>query len=270
MPSGSPGPVLITDHPRGVRRPAPALITLAVVVLVVAGIGFAVTAGETAVRLLPRKFTSAQQQQIMNWQVASRWREMPAGTIFTGSVTYQPPAMLDGSGSSLSLTARRVGIAPQASCSAATDPAAASVLVRNGCEAVLRATYTDGTDSYVATVGVAAFPGAGQAAAAKRQLNDIKHAASGLAPGVRTVTFAGTPAAGFTDGRRQLTGSTSDGSYVVIYTIGYSDDRPKVPVAADSYADGEMTSMGVGVAESVASVLDVPPPLPSCPGSPGC
>jgi hypothetical protein len=41
-------------------------------------------------------------------------------------------------------------------------------------------------------------------------------------------------------------------------------------VTADSYADAELTSAGVGVAESVTSALDTPPAPPSCPGAPGC
>ena len=106
----------------------------------------------------------------------------------------------------LQLTADRIGIAGQASCAAATDPAAVgAVLARHGCEAMLRATYVDGTDSYVITVGVAAMPGSAQVNAAKRELAGVVGGSNGA--GVRTVPVAGSLAAAFTDSRRQLSGS---------------------------------------------------------------
>ncbi len=143
----------------------------------------------------------------------------------------------------------------------------AAVLARNGCEAMLRATYLDGTDSYVVTVGVAVMPGSAQSAAAERELPS-----GSAAGGVHTVRFKGTLAAAFTNPRRQISGilAGSTGTYVFLYTIGYADDRPHVPVTADSYADAEMTSMGEGVAREVDSVLAEPPPPPHCPGTPGC
>ena len=94
----------------------------------------------------------------------------------------------------LQLTADRIGIASQASCAAATDPAAVgAVLARHGCEAMLRATYVDGTDTYVITVGVAAMPGSAQVNAAKRELAGVVGGSNGA--GVRTVPVAGSPAA---------------------------------------------------------------------------
>jgi hypothetical protein len=82
--------------------------------------------------------------------------------------------------------------------------------------------------------------------------------------------FDGTLAAGFSNGRRQLSGVLSAGTYVVLYTVGYADTRPREPVAGDSYADGEMTSTGAGVAHAVLSVLAAPVPSPRCPGTTGC
>jgi hypothetical protein len=257
-----------------VRRPARAWTALSIAGVVIGAIGLVVSAVGVAVQLLPRQFTVAQQQKIMGWEVGKRWQEFPAGKVFAASVAYGPPAALDDLDSPpLRLGAHRVGIARQASCPAATDRAVASVLARTGCEAVLRATYVDDTDSYVVTVGVAAFPSAAQAAAAQRQLAVPSLTRRDPAPGVRAVAFPGTPAARFSDSRRQISASTGDGpygSYIVMYTVGYADARPRVPVAADSYGDAEMTSVGVGVAESVASVLNAPPAPPRCPGAPGC
>jgi hypothetical protein len=223
-----------------------------------------------ALQVLPRQFTTGQQRQITDWEVGSRWRQMPAGTIFPSVVRYSRPSALDD-GTALTLTARRIGIARQASCTAATNAAAAAVLARNGCEAVLRATYVDGTDSYVVTVGVAVLPSSAEANAANRELADAR-GAGGVGPSVRTVPFKGTPAAWFTNGRRQISASIpgSTGTYVFFYTIGYADDRPPVPVTADSYGDAEMTGVGEGVARAVGSKLAAPVPVPHCPGTPGC
>lgn len=223
--------------------------------------------------LMPRKFTQAQQQQIMAWEVAARWRELPAGTIFPSGITYSPPEALQDGGS-LNLTTRRVGIARQASCQQAADPAAVGLLDRSGCEAVLRATYVDGTGTFLVTVGVAAFPGAAQASAAQQALSNPGRSGAGqsnvVAPGVRASAFAGTPASGFTDTRRQVSGSVSEGPYVVMYTIGYTDNRPKVPVDVDGYTYAEMTSLGDGLSSKIADKLSVPPSVPHCPGAPGC
>jgi Tfp pilus assembly protein PilV len=223
--------------------------------------------------LMPRKFTSAEQQQIMGWEVAARWRELPAGDIFPAKTTYPPPQVL-ADGGTLTLTASRLGIARQATCQQATDPAAAAALGRGGCEAILRATYVDGTGTFLVTVGVAAFPGEAQASAAQQALSDPRLTHAGqtnfVAPGVQAVAFPQTPGGGFTDARRQVSGSLSEGPYVVMYTIGYTDGRPKVPVAVDGYTYSEMTSLGDGLSSKIADALSVQPPVPHCPGAPGC
>jgi hypothetical protein len=212
-------------------------------------------------QLLPRQFTTLQQRQIADWEAGARWRALPAETIFPATIRYSPPTAL-GDAAGLTMTANRIGIAKQASCRAATDPAAAAVLARHGCEAVLRASYVDETSSYVVTVGVAVLHGAAQAKAATRELASDA--------GVLTVRFTGTPAAGFTNGRRQISARVVAGSYLIFYTTGYADDRPRVPITADRYADAEMTAVGAGVARAVGSVLGAPVPPPRCPGTPGC
>ena len=70
---------LDTPPRRGVRgRRAAALIALA---LGLAGFAFSITA--VAIQLLPRHFTAAQQRQIEDWEIASRWQTMPAGQILS-------------------------------------------------------------------------------------------------------------------------------------------------------------------------------------------
>ncbi len=153
--------------PRPRRRPA-ASTAIAGIALVLGLIGLVVSVFGVVTQVMPRQFTADQQREIVNWELGRNWRALPASKIFPTSVSYPPPAVLDD-GPALTLTAGRIGVARQAACRAATDAAAATVLVRNGCSAVLRATYTDGTKSYVVTVGVAVLPSTAQAATAARR-----------------------------------------------------------------------------------------------------
>ncbi|MGD0701935.1 MAG: hypothetical protein ABSA02_18870 [Trebonia sp.] len=249
------------------RRRRPATTAIAGVALALGLIGLAASLFGVITQALPRQFTAGQQREIVNWEFGRNWRTIPAGAIFPASVSYVPPAVLDNGLSSLS--ARRIGIARQASCRAATDAAAAAVLDRNGCSAVLRATYTDGTSSYVVTVGVAVLPSTAQADRAAGELGGLA-AVGGIAPGVQAVLFRNTPAGWFTDSRRQLSGAVWAGTYVALYTVGYADSRPWEPVSGDSYADHEMTSVGLGVARAVLAGVAPTVPTPHCPGTPGC
>jgi hypothetical protein len=236
--------------------------------LVVGVIGFVAALAGVADQVLPRRFSAAQRTQVTDWEYGKRWRTLPASAIFPASVSYAPPDTL-ADDPSLMLPARRVGVARQAACTAAADPAAARVLDGDGCAAILRATYVDGTGSFVVTVGAAVLPGTAQATAAAEAI-EAAAGTAGLGPAVRTVSFSNTPAASFTDKRRQLSGAVAEGSYVVLYAVGYADDRPVEQVARDNYTDKEMTSAGTGVARAVLSVLAAPVPPPHCPGTPGC
>ena len=267
--SGRPGR---PRRPR--RRRAGFAVVITALVLGIVGLGISLVG--IVPRLLPRQFTTLQQQQIKDWEAGARWRTLPAGSIFPATVRYPPPTALDDA--RLTLTASRIGIAKQASCRKATDaaavvdPAAAAVLARHGCEAVLRASYVDGTGSYVVTVGVAVLPGAAQAKAANRDLanRDLASDAGRVGASVLTARFAGTPTAEFTNDRREISGRAVAGSYLIFYTTAYADGRSWVPITDDRYADAEMTAVGAGVARKVGSVLGAPVPPPRCPGTPGC
>jgi hypothetical protein len=261
------------DPPRrGVRgRRAAALIVLALGLagLVISTVGL-------ATRLLPRHFTVAQQQQIKNWEIASRWQQLPAGRIFPGSVPYQLSARVLQDATPLDLAALRVGIAPQSGCGAdVTTSAAAAVLRRDGCRAVLRATYVDSTWSYVTTVGVAVLPSDAAAAKASQSLSQPRLTAAGnadtgaLPAGILVVRYRGAAAAMF-DYSRQISASFAAGPYLVMYAAGYADSRPRVPVISDRYSYAEMNSLALGVARSIADTLKAQPASPHCPGSPGC
>ena len=254
--------------PRG--RRAAALIALALGVA-----GFVISATALAAQLLPRQFSAVQQQQIENWEIASRWQQLTAGRIFPLSVEYQMPAQALQDATSLELTARRVAIAPQSRCGAGVTTAAATVLRRGGCQAVLRATYVDATGSYVTTVGVAVFPSDAAAAKAYQGLSQLRLTAAHndqadrLAAGVQVVRFRGAAAATY-DYSRQISVSFRRGPYLIMYAAGYADSRPLEPVASDRYSDAEMNQLAQGVAWSVADTLAAPPASPHCPGAPGC
>src|SRR5579875_3461745 len=147
------------------RRGSALRLALASAFVVLGLAGLAASLTGVVSQVLPRTFSPVQQHQIMSWEVASRWRDWPASRIFPATVGYQLPAVLFGTGAGLPLTAHRVGVAPQAGCAAAVDPALAQVLDRRGCTAVLRSTYTDSTGSLVVTVGVVVMRGAAPAAA---------------------------------------------------------------------------------------------------------
>ncbi|MGH3153404.1 MAG: hypothetical protein ACRDOB_22100 [Streptosporangiaceae bacterium] len=262
------------ERPRrgGRGRRAAALLAL---ILGLAGLAASVIG--VAIQVLPRHFTAGQEQQIEAWEVSSRWQELTAGKIFPASVTYQLPAAVLYDTVPLNLAAARVGIAAPSGCSSGVTAAAAAVLRRDGCLAVLRATYADATQTYVMTVGVAVLPSATAAASAARKLSvpqlTSAHAKGGTdaaaAAGVLVVRFRGS-AAGLYDYSRQVTRTFADGPYLIMYAAGYTDSRPQVRVSQDSYSYAEMTSLASGVAQSVANTLAAAPPPPHCPGSPGC
>jgi len=258
------------------RRGARGRRTAALIALVLGLAGFVISATGMAAQVLPRRFSAVQQKQIENWEIAGRWQQLTAGQIFPATVSYPLSAAVLQDATPLNLSALRVAIAPQSGCGAgATTAAAASVLHRDGCQAVLRATYVDATWSYVMTVGVAVLPSAAAAARASQSLAQPRLTAANqsqadkLAAGIQVVRYKGTAAAVY-DYSRQISVSFADGPYLVMYAAGYADSRPRVPVASDHYAYEEMTSLAEGVAQSVADTLAAPPASPHCPGTPGC
>jgi hypothetical protein len=243
-------------------RPARWRYRLLLTGLIAALAGLAISLVAIAVHLLPRTFSSAQQQQITGWEMGKRWRTWPAGRIFPASIPYQLPAAALDSGAVVRLDARRVGIAPQASCRTATDPATARVLARHGCLAVLRATYQDSTGTFAVTVGVAVLPGLSQASSSGHQLP--------RGSGVRAVRFGHTLVAGFGGPARQLSSATAAGPYLIMSTVGYADGRHHVRESADPYDKDEMLSVANGISSWIGTRVGAVPPAPHCPGGPAC
>ena len=258
--------------PRGSRGRRAAALTALVLGLA----GFVVSAAGMAAQLLPRQFSATQQQQIENWEISSRWQQLSAGQIFPASVGYQLSAKMLQDAAPLDVSALRVAIAPQSGCGAGvTTAAAAAVLRRDGCRAVLRATYVDATLSYVMTVGVAVLPSDAAVDRAYQSLNQPQLTAADndrayrLAAGILVVRYRGTAAAMY-DYSRQISATFRAGPYLVMYAAGYADSRPRVSVRSDPYSYAEMTSLAEGVASSVAGTLSAQPASPHCPGTPGC
>jgi hypothetical protein len=250
----------------------------AVIALLLGVAGLAVSLTGVAIQMLPRHFTADQQSQIKAWEVMRRWQLMPAGQIFPASVSYQLPASVLQDATPLPLNAVRVSITPQASdcAKAVTSAAAGAVLRKNGCQAVLRATYVDATRSFVMTVGVAVLPNAASADRVDGALTPPRLAAArqaagaGLLPaGVLVLRYGGAAGRAY-NYNRQISASFTAGPYVVMYAAGYSDGRPRVPVSRDTYSEAEMKYMAMGVAHTVAKTLAAPPAAPRCPGAPGC
>jgi hypothetical protein len=230
--------------------------------------GLAVAAAGVASQMLPRRFSVAQQRRIEAWEIAKRWRTLPEGTIFPATVTYQLPGFALNGSQNLALRARRLGVSEAVRCPQGAGPAAARILGRYGCTAILRATYADATGSMVATVGVAVLPDASAATGAEQTL---QQAGSRDEPGtVRAAPVSGTLASRFNDAQRQLSWNTHAGPYVVLATVGYADARPRVHVATDSYLSAEMMNLGQGLGNAVSDVLGKAPATPDCPGAPGC
>lgn len=226
-------------------------------------------------QFMPRQFTAAQRQRIETWEVGQRWRTTPKTKLFPAKVRYDLVGQQIGVPGSLNLLARRLGIARQAPCkrAAGSGKKILSILNRDGCQAVLRATYTDSTSSLVLTVGVAVLHNEQSATSAANYLTGNTATSDGATSDhvlLRPVSVPGTPAAAFGSKQRQLAWVVGAGSYLVMATAGYADGRPAVPVASDSYAYLEMTSLARGVAVEIAGPLGVPAAEPHCPGGPGC
>jgi hypothetical protein len=263
--SGGPPPPRTPYLPRATGRPRGRARRLLLVIGLTAGLaGLLLSAGAAAIQFLPRNFSQAQRQQIMAWEIAKRWRDWPAGRIFPSSIGYAMPASAFGGGRSLALSAERVGIAKQASCQDSTSHGSAgTLLTKHGCVAVLRATYQDTTQTFAVTVGVAVMPVSSASSAAKA-LNP------GGPPLVRAVSFRRTTTAHFAGPGKKVGWSRARGPYLVLATVGYADGRPWLQQGNDTYTRTEMRSLATGVIKSVASRLGAPPPVPHCPGSPGC
>ncbi|MFJ5839429.1 hypothetical protein ACIQGO_22130 [Streptomyces shenzhenensis] len=149
------------------------------------------------------------------------WHSVPVDELF--------PPTVEGKGAGpggADRTWTRIAVAPDSGCVNAFDPLLRKLLDPLGCERLLRATYTDATQSHVTTVGLlfAKADPAAMSALAARFKNERLDRRADLMP--RPYAAADTVAAGFGDEQR--------GSW----TISVLTDAPVVAYAVSGWADG--------------------------------
>nr|WP_324604211.1 hypothetical protein [Streptomyces sp. 303MFCol5.2] len=149
------------------------------------------------------------------------WHNVPVDQLF--------PPTVDGQGAGpggADRTWTRIAVAPDGGCADAFDPLLLKTLAPVGCQRLLRATYTDATQSYVTTVGLL-FTTAD--AAAMRAL-DTRFTKEKLADRAdlmpRPYAVKGTVAAAF--GAKQR----------AAWTVSVLTDAPVVVYAVSGWADG--------------------------------
>lgn len=164
------------------------------------------------------------------------WHDMPVDQLF--------PPTVQGTGAGpggADRTWTRIAVAPDTGCAHAFDPLLAKVLAPVGCRRLLRATYTDATQSYVTTVGLLftkADP-AGMSALAHQFRAERLDRRADLMP--RPYAARGTAAAGFGDRQRAS------------WTISVLMDAPVVAYAVSGWADGRSVDVPQPAADAVSA-----------------
>ncbi|KAF3469538.1 hypothetical protein GL259_09125 [Streptomyces sp. Tu 3180] len=149
------------------------------------------------------------------------WHSVPVDRLF-------PPTVRGGGAGpgDADRTWTRIAVAPDSGCEGAFDPLLRKVLAPAGCARLLRATYTDATQSHVTTVGLlfTRADAAGMASLARRFDTERLDRRTDLMP----LPYAAkdTAAAGF--GARQRAS----------WTISVLQDAPVVVYAVSGWADG--------------------------------
>ena len=216
-------------------------VTLVAAVLAVACLAAGIAAAGRAHAELTRKPTPAELSAAAAAGVADQWAREPAGQIFPATLSYD-------SDLNNRETARRAGISPARSCAAGLDAAVAATARRYDCQTVLRASYVDQLGGVVSTIGVVAFPTAGQAAAFLARYQAGHRPVRGL----QAAAFPGTAAASFDDAARQSALSRQDGPYAVLTVAGYADGHPAAATGAQQFNPFDPASQ---LAEDVGTPL---------------
>ncbi|MFF5886616.1 hypothetical protein [Streptomyces sp. NPDC012589] len=225
------------------RRPRSQVVAAAVCLVLGAGlIGGAATgswlAGDSGETGTGGGFASA----------AALWHSVPVDELF--------PPTLEGKGAGpggADRTWTRIAVAPDSGCKGAFDPLLRKVLGTVGCERLLRATYTDATQSHVTTVGLlfTKADAAGMTALAARFDKERLAGRSDLMP--LPYAAKGTAAEDF--GARQRAAwviSVLTDAPVVVYAVsGWADGRTvaepqSAEAAMESGATGPVAQAGLG------------------------
>lgn len=162
------------------------------------------------------------------------WHSVPVDQLF--------PPTVQGTGAGpggADRTWTRVAVAPDGGCAHAFDPLLARALAPVGCRRLLRATYTDATQSHVTTVGLLftkADPAAMSALAARFRDERLDRRPD-LMP--RPYAAPGTAAAGFGDRQRAS------------WTLSVLTEAPVVAYAVSGWADGRTVDEPQPAADAV-------------------
>ncbi|MEF9902737.1 hypothetical protein [Streptomyces sp. P9-A2] len=152
---------------------------------------------------------------------ANMWHSVPVDELF--------PPTVRGEGAGPGDADRvwtRIAVAPDSGCEDAFDPLLRKLFAPLGCERLLRATYTDATQSHVTTVGLlfTKADAAGMVSLAGRFDKERLDRRTDLIP--RPYAAKGTAAAGFGAGQRAT------------WAISVLTDAPVVVYAVSGWADG--------------------------------
>ncbi|MFJ3233137.1 hypothetical protein [Streptomyces sp. NPDC086787] len=167
---------------------------------------------------------------------AGLWHSVPVDELF--------PPTVQGAGAGpggADRTWTRIAVAPDGGCVNAFDPLLRKVLAPAGCRRLLRATYTDATQSYVTTVGLlfTRTDPAAMSALATRFKKEGLDRRTDLMP--RPYAAEHTVAADF--GNRQRAS----------WTISVLTDAPVVAYAVSGWADGRTVDTPQPAADAIRS-----------------
>ncbi|MFE9451329.1 hypothetical protein [Streptomyces sp. NPDC006739] len=167
---------------------------------------------------------------------AALWHDMPVDQLF--------PPTVQGTGAGpggADRTWTRIAVAPDSGCADAFDPLLHRALAPVGCQRLLRATYTDATQSYVTTVGLlfTKADAAAMSALAARFGDEHLDRRTDLMP--RPYAAKDTVAAGFGDKQRAS------------WTISVLTDVPVVAYAVSGWADGRTVDAPQPAADATQS-----------------
>ncbi|MFC9130047.1 hypothetical protein ACFT4A_24745 [Streptomyces sp. NPDC057099] len=151
----------------------------------------------------------------------SLWHSVPVDQLF--------PPTVQGKGAGpggADRTWTRIAVAPDSGCEDAFDPLLRKALAPVGCDRLLRATYTDATQSYVTTVGLlfTTADAPGMTSLANRFRKERLDRRSDLMP--LPYAAKNTPAADFGRGQRAA------------WTVSVLTEAPVVVYAVSGWADG--------------------------------
>lgn len=225
--------------------------TLWLVIAVCTAVGYVIVGAIATGRVyweFHRRPTQGELYRAATDEVRDRWRTWPADRIFPASVPYT------GEQGDIE-QARRVGIADAIGCGDGLDAAAAAILRRGGCRALLRATYVDQLQGIVVTVGVAAVTDERSALTAKDAL--LPADPTRMSATLHALAFPRTVAARFDDAARQHAAAGQAGPYVVLTVAGQTDGRPAAAVR-EKHTDAFLLAPEIGgnIAEALAQRVE--------------